>query len=137
RARAPRAGARRSPRLRHGARRLRTRQGALRGVLRGRPPARLDLHPARRGAPAAGGGVTTRVDAMASDLARVVAGEHRDPHRVLGPHVEGGRAVIRAYRPDATAVTLQVDGGEGVPTSALDHQLAGVFVAELASADIP
>src|SRR4051794_23269799 len=46
--------------------------------------------------------------AVADELARIVSGEHRDPHRVLGPHADGDAIVIRAYRPDAAAVGVLV-----------------------------
>jgi 1,4-alpha-glucan branching enzyme len=80
--------------------------------------------------------VPIRVDPIAAELARVVAGEHRDPHRVLGPHADDGRTVIRVYRPDATSVELLVDGVRE-PMTALGGEHHGVFEAVLASADVP
>jgi 1,4-alpha-glucan branching enzyme len=60
---------------------------------------------------------------------RLVAGEHADPHRVLGAHrVDGGMAV-RVFRPGATAVRVLPQRGEPVAL-ALTHP-AGVFEAVL------
>jgi 1,4-alpha-glucan branching enzyme len=50
----------------------------------------------------AGPGVATSASAPASELELIVAGEHSDPHRILGLH-EG---VVRAYRPDALAMRV-------------------------------
>ncbi len=51
----------------------------------------------------------------ASELERLVAGEHHDPHRVLGPHDRlDGRAPaveVRVWRPDATSAELVLAGG--------------------------
>ena len=56
---------------------------------------------------------------------RLVAGEHADPHRVLGAHrVDGGMAV-RVFRPAATAVRVLPQRGEPVALE-LVHP-AGVF----------
>src|ERR1700722_9412027 len=44
---------------------------------------------------------------ISAELALLVAGRHGDPHRVLGRH--GG--VVRAFRPDATAMRLVVESG--------------------------
>ncbi|WP_041253710.1 1,4-alpha-glucan branching protein GlgB [Frankia sp. EAN1pec] len=43
-------------------------------------------------------------------LDRLAGGAHHDPHGVLGAHPTRGWTVIRALRPDATAVTVLVDG---------------------------
>ncbi len=50
--------------------------------------------------------------ATASDLQALIELEHRDPHRLLGRHLEGGRLVFRAFRPDATAVSVRRAGRE-------------------------
>src|SRR4029453_13581758 len=46
------------------------------------------------------------------EVERLVRGEHHEPHRLLGAHTEDGRVVIRAFRPNATAVVAIV-GPEG------------------------
>ena len=65
------------------------------------------------------------------ELARIVAGSHRTPHDVLGPHrVEGGW-VVRVWRPGADTCTLRTSGGERISMARV-HE-AGIFVADLAS----
>ena len=52
----------------------------------------------------------------ASDLDRILAANHADPHSVLGPHLENGTLVIRAFRPDAAAMWVRwSDGSEPQP----------------------
>ena len=43
-----------------------------------------------------------------AELDRLVAGEHKDPHSLLGAHPAGARTVIRTLRPEASAVTAIV-----------------------------
>ena len=47
-------------------------------------------------------------DPMATEIARLLAGEHANPHTVLGVHAN----VVRAYRPDATAMRVILDDGK-------------------------
>ncbi len=68
-------------------------------------------------------------DPVSGDLARLVQGEHGDPHRVLGFHKVDGRTVVRAYRPDATAVEVVLGDGEAIEAERIHD--AGVFVAEV------
>ena len=42
------------------------------------------------------------------EVERLVRGEHHEPHRLLGAHTEDGRTVVRAFRPDATAVVALI-----------------------------
>src|SRR4029450_2508670 len=42
------------------------------------------------------------------EVERLGRGEHQQPHRLLGAHTEDGRVVLRAFRPDATAVVALV-----------------------------
>ncbi len=49
------------------------------------------------------------------EVERLVRGEHHEPHRLLGAHTEDGRVVLRAFRPDATAVVALVPEGSGEP----------------------
>src|SRR5688572_19457112 len=46
----------------------------------------------------------------AADAERLTAGEHHEPHAILGAHPAAGGAVVRAFHPDATEATLRVDG---------------------------
>src|SRR4029453_10704606 len=49
------------------------------------------------------------------EVERLVRGEHHEPHRLLGAHTEDGRVVLRAFRPDATAVVALVPEGSEEP----------------------
>ena len=64
----------------------------------------------------------------ASDLARVVAGEHPQPHSVLGPHWDGTARRVRAYRPDAERMSLEL-GDRRIPMQRVHP--AGVFEAAI------
>src|SRR5208337_4883755 len=45
-----------------------------------------------------------------NDLERLLAFEHHDPHSILGAHLDGRRLVVRAFRPDASAIDLLIPG---------------------------
>jgi 1,4-alpha-glucan branching enzyme len=62
-----------------------------------------------------------------ADLNRLLAGEHHDPHSVLGAHEYGDHTVIRAYRPHAVEVAALVGGERYV----FSHIEAGVFAVVL------
>ena len=52
-----------------------------------------------------------------ADLERLVAGDHHDPHQILGPHLQkdgDGRVwvVIRGWRPDAAEAHLTFTDAE-------------------------
>ncbi len=53
----------------------------------------------------------TRVS-RSDEVERLVRGEHHEPHRLLGAHLEDGKLVVRALRPAATSVVALV-GPEG------------------------
>jgi 1,4-alpha-glucan branching enzyme len=77
-------------------------------------------------------------DPVAADVAALAAGELGDPHRLLGPHSAGQGTVVRAWHPDAVAVTLVLDGDRRVPMEPLHP--AGAFAARLdgtAVTDLP
>ena len=59
------------------------------------------------------------------EIELVVAGRHSDPHRVLGFH----DGVVRAYRPEATAMKVLRDGGGAVEMKMVHP--AGLFEARL------
>ena len=65
-----------------------------------------------------------------ADVARLAAGEHTDPHRILGAHaaVRGAErgVVIRAFHPDASGVEAALADGGAVP---LDPVGLGLFQA--------
>ena len=56
-------------------------------------------------------------------LELLVSGEYGDPHRILGPHTEGGSVVVRVFKPLAESVVV-VHGKE---RTTLDHVHAGVW----------
>ena len=53
-------------------------------------------------------------DPIEAELAQVIAGTHGDPHHVLGLHKEDRRQVVRAWRPDASAMFVLPDTGKPV-----------------------
>jgi 1,4-alpha-glucan branching enzyme len=61
------------------------------------------------------------------DFDRLLAGEHHDPHSVLGAHEYGDHTVIRAYRPHAVEVAAIV-GPHRYP---LRHLEGGLFAVAL------
>jgi 1,4-alpha-glucan branching enzyme len=78
------------------------------------------------------GGKRARDDGgVAADLRRVMAGEHDDPHRVLGLHKDGSSAVVRVHRPGAESVT--VVAGEHRVELAADGP-AGLFAGPVPAA---
>ncbi len=71
---------------------------------------------------------------LADEIARLVRSEHRDPHRVLGPHADGNRIVVRLFRPDASGVSVETD--DAVVTATLIHP-SGVYEAVLDGPEVP
>src|SRR6201998_587317 len=67
-----------------------------------------------------------------TDLARLVAGAHYNPHAVLGAHEYGDHTVIRAFRPHAKEVIALV-GDDRFP---LQHIESGLFAVALPFADL-
>jgi len=66
-----------------------------------------------------------RPDAVA--LKRLLAGEHHDPHSILGAHEYGDHTVIRAMRPWATEIVALI-GGERYPFSHVESSVFAVAV---------
>ncbi len=60
----------------------------------------------------------------------LVSGRERDPHALLGAHVEDGLTVVRTFRPDASGVSVLVAGYQ-IPMQ-LVH-VRGVFEAKLST----
>ncbi|REF35366.1 1,4-alpha-glucan branching protein GlgB [Thermasporomyces composti] len=76
------------------------------------------------------------------ELARLVAGEHYDPHRILGPHVTDGSVTVRVLRPLAERVWLIIHARGAESTTSeqrveLAHEYEGVWVGVLPGTDIP
>jgi len=74
-----------------------------------------------------------------ADLERLIAGQHHDPHHLLGAHLrqdgaDGVQVVIRAWRPDAVDMAVMI--GERRVEMHRVHP-AGVFLGVLDEATIP
>jgi len=59
------------------------------------------------------------------DLNRLIALRHNDPHRILGTHSQGDMQTIRAFRPDAESVEVQI--GKSRRSSMVKVHPAGLF----------
>ncbi len=70
-----------------------------------------------------------------AELARLTAGTHSDPHRLLGIHPVESGVIVRAYHPDATAAECAVEGGPDVAMASLG--VPGVFGACLQGRKLP
>src|SRR5690349_16273167 len=69
----------------------------------------------------------------ASEIERIVAGAHHDPHSVLGPHPYDGGVTLRGLRPLAARVLALLDDGSKVE---LRHEREGVFAGVLPFAEV-
>ena len=73
-----------------------------------------------------------------ADVTRLIAGEHTDPHHVLGAHaatVNGaGGVMVRAMHPDAVAAECILSNGDPVP---MEPIAAGIFAVFLPGATLP
>src|SRR5215472_17388389 len=63
-------------------------------------------------------------EADPNEIERIVAGQHYDPHSVLGAHPGPDGVIIRALRPMAKSVTVVLDDGRRLP---MTHVHQGVF----------
>ena len=95
---------------------------------------RRELRQARAGR-AAGARAERRVVTVEADIARLLAGDHHDPHSVLGPHPERSGVAVRALRPGATAMHVLPKRGAPVEMGLLDP--AGLFAAYLPRRKLP
>jgi 1,4-alpha-glucan branching enzyme len=68
------------------------------------------------------------------DLERLVAGEHHNPHELLGPHPHGGAVTVRTLKPLADSVVAETADGTLV---SLTHELGGVWVGVLPTRAVP
>lgn len=86
---------------------------------------------------------SSRPDAALAPVSRgeidqLVAGEHGNPHGVLGPHPYAAGVTVRALRPLATSVVVRWRGGDlEWHDTALDHEHEGVFAGVLPTAEVP
>src|ERR1700690_1984458 len=76
----------------------------------------------------------TDTEISPGEIDRVVAGNHHDPHSILGAHPGPDGVVVRALRPLATSVTLVLDDGRRFDMEHLHH---GVFTVTLAEEKVP
>jgi len=76
----------------------------------------------------------THTEPSLGEIERVVAGNHHDPHSILGAHPGPDGVIIRALRPLATSVTLVLEDGRRVPMTHL-HQ--GIFTVTLPDEKVP
>ena len=65
----------------------------------------------------------------AGEIERIAAGEHPDPHGVLGAHAGDGGIVVRAFRPGAESVRVLPQ--RGAPVELAQIHAAGVFEGTL------
>jgi len=76
----------------------------------------------------------TQPDLSLGEIERIAAGQHHDPHSVLGAHPGPDGVIIRALRPLAKSVTLVLDDGRRLPMS---HVHQGVFAVTLPDEKVP
>ncbi len=73
------------------------------------------------------------------EVDRLVAGDHPEPHRILGAHPskEPGetRVVIRAFHPDAKSIEVRLENSEVVPLLKVHER--GLFAGELEDREWP
>lgn len=55
--------------------------------------------------------MVTNLEIVDPQFQEIVDGVHGDPHHVLGVHIKGASAVIRAFRPDAKAAKVMLSDG--------------------------
>ncbi|MDQ6886117.1 MAG: 1,4-alpha-glucan branching protein GlgB [Gemmatimonadota bacterium] len=68
------------------------------------------------------------------EIVRLLAGEHSEPHALLGAHPsrdKGEGVVIRAFHPDAVAVDLLLADGNPVPLGRIEGGLFGVMLPDV------
>jgi 1,4-alpha-glucan branching enzyme len=63
----------------------------------------------------------------ADDIERLVAGEHADPHRILGAHAVPGGLLVRSFRPGAVSVRVLPQRGAAIELE--QTHPSGVFEA--------
>ncbi len=62
-----------------------------------------------------------------TDLERLLALEHPDPHSILGAHPAADRVIVRAFRPGASKIFLLMDGS--VRSEMIQSGASGIFEA--------
>ncbi|GBD32194.1 1,4-alpha-glucan branching enzyme GlgB [bacterium HR33] len=72
---------------------------------------------------------TSLLEVPPDEAARLVAGEHPDPHRILGAHPAGEGSVVRAFHPDAVRAECVLETGQSLAMVKLGE--GGLFAALL------
>jgi 1,4-alpha-glucan branching enzyme len=67
------------------------------------------------------------------ELGRLLAGEHHDPHSILGPHPHDGAVTLRVLRPWAERITVVYEGGR----VDLTHEYDAVWAGTLPAPQVP
>ncbi len=72
------------------------------------------------------------------DFETLIAGDHSDPHTLLGfhPTPDGGSVVFRSYHPDASGCQLLIDGKDA-PRSMSQVHNGGIFEVKVATDELP
>ncbi len=68
------------------------------------------------------------------EIDRIVAGQHHDPHSILGAHPGPDGITVRALRPLAASVAVVLPDGRGFP---MRHVHEGVFETTLPPGETP
>jgi 1,4-alpha-glucan branching enzyme len=68
----------------------------------------------------------------ADEIARLVRGEHHDPHAILGTHAAPGGTVVRAFHPDANRAALVAPNGGMLRMEPLGDGVWAALVEDLA-----
>src|SRR6201987_3232490 len=68
------------------------------------------------------------------EIERIAAGQHYDPHSVLGAHPGPGGVILLALRPLATSVTAVLDDGRRLP---MEHVHQGIFAVTVPDEKVP
>ncbi len=83
----------------------------------------------------------TRQTPSDADIARLLSGDHPDPHSILGVHPAGGFAepgvIVRAMIPDAARVECLLDDGRAVPLERVASGLADLHAGVIPGATLP
>jgi 1,4-alpha-glucan branching enzyme len=69
-----------------------------------------------------------------AEIERIVAGQHHDPHSILGAHPGPGGVTVRALRPMAKSVVLVLADGRRLD---MEHVHEGVFAITLPGSQVP
>ena len=76
----------------------------------------------------------TQPELSLGEIERIVAGQHHDPHSVLGAHPGPDGVVIRALRPQAESVAVVLDDGRRLP---MTHVYQDVFAVTVPDEKVP